>query len=268
MKDNNLEKKIFVTPSTYILLIITIFPIAFSLVVTFTNMRLLKESELIFSFKNWIYLLNDKNFFIVYKNTIIFVVTGTFFQYILGFIVAILLNHKIKFIKFFRIVFLLPMMMSPIAVSYIVGKMIFSETYGPLNDLLYFFNLPAFNWSLSPFKSMMLLIIIDTWQWTPFMILMILAGLQTIPNDIYEQAEIDGASKLKSFIYITFPLMIPISSTVIFIRVIESLKVIDIVRIVTGGGPGNTTESITLYAYDIGIKEVIFHMHLQLHTLY
>ena len=96
---------------------------------------------------------------------------------------------------------------------------------------------------------------ITTWAiWTPFFILILLAGLQSIPEEIFEAAKIDGASSLKIFYHITFPLLLPISSTVIFIRIIESFKVIDIVRIVTGGGPGNTTESVTLFAYDIGLK--------------
>tara|TARA_Y100000758_G_C15657974_1_gene277238 strand:- start:73 stop:495 length:423 start_codon:yes stop_codon:yes gene_type:complete len=101
---------------------------------------------------------------------------------------------------------------------------------------------------------MALLIVIDTWQWTPFFILILLAGLQSIPEELFEAAKIDGASSFQIFSQITFPLLLPISSTVIFVRIIESFKVIDIVRIVTGGGPGNTTESVTLYAYDIGLK--------------
>ena len=249
-----LAKRVFLFPSTYVLLILTLFPICFSLAITFTNYRLLDSNDLEYSFNNWSQLFSDKNFFIVLTNTIKFVFIGVIFQFALGFAIAQLLNSKIKFIKFFRITFLLPMMMSPVAVSYIVGKMLFSETFGPINDLLSFWGLPLFNWSLSPFKSMVLLIVIDTWQWTPFFILILLAGLQSIPEELFEAAKIDGASSFQIFSQITFPLLLPISSTVIFVRIIESFKVIDIVRIVTGGGPGNTTESVTLYAYDIGLK--------------
>ena len=92
---------------------------------------------------------------------------------------------------------MLQMMMSPVAVSYIVGKMLFSETFGPINDFLSFWGLPLFNWSLSPFKSMALLIVIDTWQWTPFFILILLAGLQSIPEELFEAAKIDGASSFQ-----------------------------------------------------------------------
>tara|TARA_Y100001970_G_scaffold264257_1_gene350682 strand:- start:7591 stop:8478 length:888 start_codon:yes stop_codon:yes gene_type:complete len=247
-------RRIFLFPSTYLLLVLTLFPICFSLAITFTNYRLLSENSLEFSLNNWVQLFSDKNFRIVLKNTAIFVLLGVIFQFTLGFGIAQLLNSKILFLKFFRITFLLPMMMSPVAVSYIVGKMLFSETFGPINDFLSFLGLPLFNWSLSPIKSMLLLIIIDTWQWTPFFILILLAGLQSIPEELFEAAKIDGASKFRIFCHITFPLLLPISSTVIFIRIIESFKVIDIVRIVTGGGPGNTTETVTLFAYDIGLK--------------
>ena len=254
-KENEITaKRLFLFPSTYALLILTIFPICFSLAITFTNYRLLDSNAAEYSFNNWTQLFSDKNFFIVLTNTIKFVFLGAIFQFSFGFLIAHLLNSNIRFKKFFRITYLLPMMMSPVAVSYIVGKMLFSETFGPINDLLSFLGLPLFNWSLSPFKSMFLLIVIDTWQWTPFFILILLAGLQSIPEEIFEAAKIDGASSLKIFYHITFPLLLPISSTVIFIRIIESFKVIDIVRIVTGGGPGNTTESVTLFAYDIGLK--------------
>ena len=254
MEKDILAKRVFLFPSTYLLLILTIFPICFSLAITFTNYRLLGSNDLEYSFNNWSQLFSDKNFFIVLTNTFKFVFIGVIFQFSLGFAIAQLLNSKIKYLKFFRITFLLPMMMSPVAVSYIVGKMLFSETFGPINDLLSFWGLPLFNWSLSPIKSMALLIMIDTWQWTPFFILMLLAGLQSIPEELFEAAKIDGASSFQIFTQITFPLLLPISSTVIFVRIIESFKVIDIVRIVTGGGPGNTTETVSLYAYDIGLK--------------
>jgi multiple sugar transport system permease protein len=101
---------------------------------------------------------------------------------------------------------------------------------------------------------MLVLIGIDTWQWTPLFILILLAGLQSIPSELFEAARVDGASSFTIFRYITFPLLLPVSVTAILLRSLEAFKVLDIVRVVTGGGPGNSTESVTLFAYDVGLK--------------
>jgi multiple sugar transport system permease protein len=250
-----LVRRSFLMPATVVILILTTFPFLFSLVLTFTNMRLLGAEEFRFiGFENWGRLFTDNNFRIVLRNTVVFVLIGIALQYALGFGLALLLNENIRGRRFFRISVLLPMMLSPVAISYVIGKMLFSESFGPINDILTTLGLPPFTWTLSSAKSMAVLIIIDTWQWTPFFILVLLAGLQSIPLDLYEAARVDGASPRKMFQHITFPILMPISITAILIRGLEAFKVLDIVRVVTGGGPGNSTESVTLFAYDIGLK--------------
>ena len=169
-------------------------------------------------------------------------------------ILAILINLDVKGLRFFRIVFLLPMMVAPIAISYVIGKMVFSESYGPINDILFRIGLPPFHWTNDPVRSMAIIIGIDTWQNVPFFILVLLGGLQSIPDELFEAARVDGATDLQVFFHIIFPLMIPISITTITIRALNAFQIIDIIRILTGGGPGNATESATLFAYDIGIK--------------
>jgi multiple sugar transport system permease protein len=238
-----------------VVLALSIFPLIFSLVITFTNYRLLASEGTRFAgLANWARLFTDTNFHTVLKNTLIFVLFSVTLQYALGLFLAVLLNQQIHFQRFFRISLLLPMMMSPIAISFIVGKMVFSESYGPINDILFRIGLPPFRWSLSPGRSMAVLVAVDVWQWTPFFILVLLAGLQSISPELYEAARVDGASGWQLFRHITLPLLMPLSVTAILIRSLEAFKVLDIVRVVTGGGPGNTTESVTLYAYDVGIK--------------
>jgi multiple sugar transport system permease protein len=234
---------------------LTMFPLLFSLGITFTNLRLLASEKLrVIGFENWGRLFTDNNFHTVLRNTVVFVLIGVTLQYFLGLGLAILLNQDIRGRRFFRISLLLPMMMSPVAVSYVIGKMLFSESFGPLNDILVRLGLPRFVWTLSATKSMGVLISIDTWQWTPFFILVLLAGLQSIPPELYEAARVDGASPIQLFRYITLPLLLPLSTAAILIRGLEAFKVLDIVRVVTGGGPGNSTESVTLFAYDLGLK--------------
>lgn len=248
-------RRTLILPATLILLALSIFPLVFSLLITFTNYRLLSLVPLRFiGLENWARLLTDSNFHIVVRNTIVFVVFAITAQYVLGFGLAILLNQQIRGQRFFRLSLLLPMMMSPVAVSYVIGKMMMSESYGAVNDILFKLHLPILRWSLDPMQSMVVLIIVDTWQWTPFFILILLAGLQGLPKELYDAAKVDGASGWQSFRHITFPLLIPLSVTAILIRMLEAFKVLDIIRVVTGGGPGNSTESITLFAYDVGIK--------------
>jgi multiple sugar transport system permease protein len=248
-------RRTFLLPAAVVIVVLTTFPFIFALILTFTNMRLLASSGLRFvGFENWGRLFSDSNFHIVLRNTLVFVIAGVTLQYLLGLGLALLLNEDIRGRRFFRISLLLPMMMSPVAVSYVIGKMLFSESFGPINDILSMLGLPLFTWTLSSAKSMAVLIIIDTWQWTPFFILVLLAGLQSISPELYEAARVDGASPRQMFLRITFPLLLPLSITAILIRGLEAFKVLDIVRVVTGGGPGNSTESVTLFAYDIGLK--------------
>lgn len=248
-------RRIFILPATIVVLILTIFPLLFSLGITFTDMRLGRSAGVHFiGLANWGRLFVDNNFHIVLRNTIVFVLAGVTLQYLLGLGLAILLNQELRFRRFFRISLLLPMMMSPVAVSYVIGKMMFSETFGPINDLLFTFGLPQFRWTLDAGRAMLVLVLIDTWQWTPLFILVLLAGLQSIPPELYEAARVDGANAWQIFRKITFPLLLPVSITAILIRALEAFKVLDVVRVVTGGGPGNSTEVVTLFAYDIGLK--------------
>jgi multiple sugar transport system permease protein len=217
-------------------------------------MRLLAPKMSFIGLDNWKRLFSDRNALTVLGNTLTIVFVGCFIQYSIGMLLAILVNMNVKFLKFFRIVFLLPMMVAPIAISYVIGKMVFSESYGPINDILFRVGLPIFQWTDNPLRSMAIVIGIDTWSNVPFFILVLLGGLQAIPDDLIEAARVDGATDLDLFTQIIFPLMIPISITTIMIRALNAFQIIDVIRIITGGGPGNATESATLFAYDIGIK--------------
>ncbi len=244
----------FLSPALIYIILLFVFPLLFSLGITFTNMRLLAADVNFVGLANWKRLLADANSFIVMKNTIIIAVLGSFVQYLIGLLLAVLLNKELKGYKFFRVSFLLPMMMAPVAVSYVIGKMVFSETFGPFNDILFRLGLPLFFWGTSSIKSMLLIMIIDAWTNIPFFVLVLLASLEAIPDDIYEAAEVDGASEWQRFRDITLPLVLPASITTYIIRALNAFQIIDVIRVVTGGGPGNSTESATLFAYDLGIK--------------
>ena len=199
-------------------------------------------------------LAKDARFWLTLRNTLTFIVLALPLQYLVGLLLALVLNQEfIKFRRFFRVVFLMPMMMAPVAVSYIVGRMMLGEAYGPLNDILARFGLPGIPWLSEPIPAMISLVLVDTWQWTPLIMILLLAGLQGIPQDALEAASIDGASRWQAFRYITFPLLLPVTFTAVLIRGLEQFKVLDIVVVMTGGGPGQATEVVTLYAYQVAI---------------
>src|SRR5581483_8031889 len=165
----------------------------------------------------------------------------------------LLLNQEIRFRRFFRVAFLIPMMLTPAAVGYI-GRMLFNESQGPINDILKRIGLPAVPWLSNQSLALPSLILLDAWEWVPFMIIVLLAGLQSLPPEVFESAQVDGASSWAIFRHVTFPMLAPVSITVVLIRALEAFKLFDIVMVMTGGGPGTATETVTMYAYTVGMK--------------
>lgn len=253
--ENRRWSRTFLLPAALLILFMSIFPLVFSLGMTFTNMRLAQQEPIQFiGLANWARLFNDQRFLGTLRNTLVFAFSAVTIQYALGLFLAVLLNQKIRARWFFRMSFLLPLMMSPVAVSFMIGKLMLSESRGPFASMLMSLDLPPMRWSTDPFGSMAVLIAVDTWQWTPFFILVLLAGLQGVDSEIQEAARVDGATTWQTFWRITFPMLLPLSTIAILIRSLEAFKVVDIIRVVTGGGPGNATESVTLYAYTMGMN--------------
>jgi multiple sugar transport system permease protein len=199
----------------------------------------------------------------------VFYVLTVLVQYAIAFGLALLLNAEIRARKFFRVSFLLPFMLSPVAVSWMIGKSIMENRFGPAAALAR--NLgwdnPAF--FTSPWIARTSIALMDGWVWIPFMIVMLLAGLQGLPSDVKEAARVDGANGWQMFKAITFPLMLPVSMTAIVIRVIFELKLADIVINVTAGGPGGATDTVSSYIYrvyrdrsDIGYGTMIAEVYL------
>lgn len=252
---NDPIKYYFIWPALIVVLTISIFPLIYSLTTSFMSYRLLGGGAPRFvGLDNYLHLITAERFWQVTLTTSIIAFISVAFQYVIGFAVAIALHAKVPGEKLFRVGFLLPMLIAPVAVA-LIARQIFNPTNGPLNEfmaLIGFPNLPFLtqtNWALGA------IITVEVWQWTPFIILMLLAGLQTLPDDVYEAAALENASKWQQFWGITFPMMLPISAAVVFIRLIESYKIIDTVFVMTGGGPGISTETLTLFAYQEGFKK-------------
>jgi multiple sugar transport system permease protein len=176
-------------------------------------------------------------------------------QYVIAFGLALLLNQQIRGRKVFRVIFMLPFMLSPVAVSFIIGKTLLNSQYGPVVPVLEGLGFTDISFYEDPWLARLNIMIMDAWYSIPFMMVLLLAGLQGIPGEVLESARIDGASTWQTFRNMIFPLMLPISLTAIILRVIFELKLIDVVRIVTGGGPGSATDTVSFLIYREGIQK-------------
>jgi multiple sugar transport system permease protein len=244
------SKHIFLLPAALLILVFSIFPLLFSLALSFLSWDLSRLTGGIrwIGLNNFVTLASDQRFWNAARVTATFVLGAVVLEYGLGLGVALLVNRDIRFKRFFRVIFLMPMMLTPAAVGY-VGRMLFNESMGPVNNIIQSLGGPFIPWTSSPTLALPSLMLIDAWEWTPFMFIVLLAGLQSLPTEVFEAATVDGASTWQTFRFITFPLIIPTSVTVVLIRGLEAFKLFDIVAVMTGGGPGNATESVTWYTY-------------------
>lgn len=180
--------------------------------------------------------------------TLLYVGVGIVVQYTLGLGLALLATQRLPGGRFFRVVFLLPMMITPVGVAYLF-RMLTDTGKGPLVPIFAAAGLSDWSWVTDPWLARMMVILADTWQWTPFFFIVLLAALESQDVQVVEAAEVDGASRRQVFTNITFWSILPVSLTVILIRSIEAFKIVDLPNVFTRGGPGTATESLTLQAF-------------------
>lgn len=203
--------------------------------------------------------------------TIVYVAVDVTVQYLIGLGLALLVVQHLPGRRFFRVVFLLPMMITPVGVAYLF-RMLTDTDKGPLYPLWAHFALVDVSWVTNPWGARVAVMIGDIWQWTPFIFIVLLASIETLPHELVEAAVVDGANRFQVFWRITFPLILPATSTIVLIRLIEGFKIVDLPNVLTNGGPGTATESLTLHAYtiwralDIGGSAAVAYMLLILVT--
>ncbi len=243
----------FLNPAAIVVLLLSIFPFIFSLGMTFTNWNLLRTGVDFRALENWRRLFADDTLRQAVANTFFITVAATVLEYALGLMLAVLVLRIGRGQKLFRLIFLLPMMISPAAVGYVIGRMLLSETQGPINNILVRLGLPFVPWTSNASVAPWTIVMADVWQWTSFMFILLLAGLQSLPHEPYEAARVDGANGWQIFTQITLPLLVPVTVTAVLIRSLELFKLIDLVRVITAGGPGTSTQTVTLYVYDLAL---------------
>jgi multiple sugar transport system permease protein len=249
---------LFAAPAIITLLAITIFPLLYEVRLVFMSWELTTTTTPEFvGLQNLIKVLfQDNRFWSSMRVTAVLIVLGVSIQLGIGTGLALLLNRMGRWRTPLVSLFLIPVMIAPVVAGF-QFRMIYHDQFGPLNYIIEIITggrWRGFAWIADPNVALFAILMTDVWQWTPFLMLIVLAGLQSIPLELHEAAEVDGASAWQSFWRITLPLLLPVIIIGILIRAMDAFKLFDIVYLVTGGGPGNVTETISFYTYLQGFK--------------
>ncbi|NJO38395.1 MAG: sugar ABC transporter permease [Rhizobiales bacterium] len=243
------KKALFVLPAVLFVISMVVFPLVFGLWIAFSDWNLSSLTGRKFNgLDNITQMLGDPFYWNALTNMVLYTLV-ILVEYAVAFGLALLLNADIRARKFWRVIFLLPLMLSPVAVSWMIGKSMLETRFGPLARLGRWLGWEQPSFFGSPEIARLTIMVMDAWTFIPFMMIMILAGLQAMPKDILEAAEVDGATPWQRFWRVIFPLMLPVSITAVMIRIIFKLKLADIIINVTSGGPGGATDSVTSFIF-------------------
>jgi len=242
---------VFIAPALIALLLLVVFPIVYTIWMSLHNWQLssIAQPRFIGLDNFWKLLTNDSRFLGATGRTLLFTVMATSVQLVLGVALALLFNRHFWGRGFWRALAILPMVTTPVAIA-LIFVMMMHPTLGVLNYLLQTVGLPPSLWIYSDRTVMLTLVLVDTWQWTPLIMLIVLAGLASMPDEPFEAARIDGASRVQVFFYITLPLLRPSIVVAALFRIIDAIKTFDIIFVMTSGGPGYASETINLYLFN------------------
>ncbi len=236
----------FVLPALSVITLVAVFPVFYVFYLSLHKRVLTFNISNFIGFDNYITLFADSRFWNALKNTIYFTGVSVAFELLLGLSIAVLLNRAFKGKGFMRAVVLIPWTI-PTVVSAKMWEWIYNTDFGILNYIIG----TKVNWLGSPFWAINAAIFMDVWKTTPFVALLLIAGLQVIPKDLYHAAKVDGAGNWYIFRKITLPLLMPVILVVLIFRTLDAFRVFDAIYVLTGGGPANTTETLSIYAYKV-----------------
>jgi len=244
-------QRLFLWPTIILLIAFNIFPLLYSLYLSFTDYRAISDQPPQWvGIQNYSDILNDEQLWVYFRNTGRYVVTAVALETLVGFGIALLLRSKFWGSGLVTTLILIPMMSAPVVVG-LFWKLIFNPNFGIFNYLLGYSAGKGPDWIGNGDLAMWAIIIVDVWMWSPYVMLLSLAGLSAIPDYIYEAADIDRASPLYQFFRITLPQVAPLLLIAILFRTIEAFKAFDLVMGLTGGGPGDATELVSVQLYRI-----------------
>ena len=243
---------LFLAPALGLLALVTLLPMAYALGISFFRYLITQPYRRPFVFlQNYLAVLTDETTAHSLRVTLAFGFWSVAWELVIGFALALLLRQISRGRLVFLGILMLPMMLPPVAVA-LMWRILLHPDLGIVNYLLSQAGLPALPWLASPETALATVIFVDVWQWTPFMFLLLYAGLLSLPSEPFEAARVDGATLLQQFGYLTLPLMAPVLLVAVVVRLIDALKTYALIYILTDGGPGISTETVTYHIYRLG----------------
>jgi len=238
---------LLLTPALAVLLSLSIYPLIYSITISLQRET---ADGIKWTLANFARLGSDSFFLTAMAHTFVYAAAALVLEFSIGLGLALLLNTQMRGRGFFRATLLVPMMLPTVVVG-VVWRLMLNANFGAINGTLKEFglNTESLTWTASPRLAFLSVIVVDVWQWTPFVFLVLLAGLQAIPQEPYEAALIDGSSRWQTFRHVTLPLLKPAILIALLLRTMDLLRVFDQIFILTEGGPGFATETISLYIY-------------------
>ena len=250
MKPSAAERWITIAPATLLLLAVAFLPMIELAAMSLSRIDW-REGQAHWSWQglaNYARAAGDSLFHAGIVNTIVFALCAVGIQMVLGFALALATTKVTRGRVLYRTVFLLPILVPGIVIG-AMWKLMYSFDFGVLNQMLAFVGASPYDWLGNPSTALFAVIAVDVWHWTPFVYLLLLAGLESLPQDIYEAAKVDGATFLQELRYVTLPLMLPTIIVTLVFRTLVAFKVFDEIYLLTGGGPGTATEVVSYTIY-------------------
>lgn len=249
---------LFLAPALILLAGMLLYPIFYTLWVSLSDFDLATFQPAGWvGWRNYEAVLNDPGFLESLRVTAVYLVIALPLQMVLGFAIAFLLNVAWRGRGVLRALFLIPMVVAPVVAGG-VWRMLLDPLWGVVNYALGLVGIGPVEWIGDPTLAMASLIIIDTWRWTPFVVLIAAAGIMALPGDVYEAAKSDGAGRWATLRHITLPLLVPVMAAAFVVRWLGAVKMFDIALAATKGGPGNATNVVNLYIYEKGFRSLEF----------
>jgi multiple sugar transport system permease protein len=240
---------VFILPALVTVGAVILFPWAFTLWMSVNEWKV-GESRHFVGAANYLRLAGDARFMDSLWHTLVYTALSVAAPVVLGLAAALIFNERLPMRGLLRGIFVMPMMATPVAVA-LIWTMMFNPQLGVLNYLLSLVGIGPQAWVFHPASVIPSLVMVETWQWTPLVMLIVLGGLASLPAEPYESAEIDGATGWQKFRYITLPMIAPFLLLAAMIRTVDALKSFDIIYAITQGGPGTASETINLYLYSV-----------------
>jgi multiple sugar transport system permease protein len=249
-------KYLLVWPAVLVLLLIGLFPMIYTLMVSFQNINMFDEDTSFSGLINYARLFEDARLWEAILHTLVLTAIALPLELVLGLAMALLFLERMPGRQIFIALLVLPTVITPV-IAGAIWRLLFDNRFGPVNQILgWFAGEPVtILWTVDPAFVYPAILIAEVWQWTPFMFLLLLAGLSNVDQSQLEAAEIDGAGWWRIFFRITLPAIRPVLAIALLIRALDLIRLFDVVWALTQGGPGTLTETISIYAYVQGFQQ-------------